>query len=194
MADSVAGVILAGGQSRRFGSDKALFQIEGVPLIQAAYETLIQVASPLFVSVASTQTRYNIPATHLPDATGHAGPLAGIYAALNASPHDWLLVLAVDIPFITPTHLQKLLDARTPTTDAVIAASKDRIHPLCACYHKRSLPSAKKLLDQSTYRVTTFLNTLNTQAVKLTPSHILTNLNTPPDSKTRNPKPETRNR
>ena len=184
MTAAVSGVILAGGQSRRFGSDKALFEIKGTPLIQQAYDTLNAIASPLFVSVASEEIRYDIPVTHLYDAPGHAGPLAGICTALQASPNDWLLVLAVDMPLVTSTHLQLLLEARTPTTDAVIAASQDRIHPLCACYHTRTLPAAKELLDQSNFRVTSFINTLSTKMVTFTPPQILTNLNTPPPSET----------
>lgn len=177
-SEPVTGVILAGGQSRRFGSDKALFEFDGIPLIQKAHRTLSEVASPVYVSVASSQIHYDILSEHLIDHPGYAGPLAGIHAALKIASSSWVLVLAVDLPHVLPHHLDLLLDARTPHTDAIISSTKDRPQPLCACYHKRTLLTLEALLNQKQFRVSTYLDSINVAHVEFTPK-TLTNLNTP---------------
>lgn len=177
--DPVTGVILAGGQSRRFGSDKALFELNGRPLIERAYQVLSQVSDSVFVSVGSEHTRYPVPATHLYDKPGYAGPLAGIFAGMAASTTPWILVLAVDLPYVEAADLKRLLAARGAESDAIIARSADRIHPLCACYHRRSLSVAKELLDQGQFAVSGFTSALNTHVIGYS-EDTLTNLNTPP--------------
>ena len=180
MNDTVTGVILSGGRSRRFGSDKALYLLEGTPMIKRVYTTVSKVVTPVFISVNSGETMYSIPVRHIVDKFPDAGPLAGIYTALLSAPTDWILVVAVDLPYVTTQDLQKLLDARASSLDAVVATSEERMQPLAGCYHKRISSMVRQRLKNKHYAVTACLENMTFKAVPLDPRS-LSNLNTPPD-------------
>ncbi len=133
----VYGIILAGGQSRRMGRDKASVLCGGRSLLALVKARLEPQCAGLVVSRQSGVS--GPPKCGLPvvedDIAGHAGPLAGILAGL-----DWLarhragamhaVVAAVDTPFL-PLDLVERLAAERDRTGAVLAcaASGERRHP-----------------------------------------------------------------
>lgn len=175
----IPGVILAGGQSRRFGSDKALYELDGNIMIHRVHQAIRNVAHPVCVSVSSQGIRYPIDAKHLADTYPDAGPLGGIYTALSQIDPGWLLVVAVDVPYLQPDDVQRLLAARTPSTDIVVAASDGRIQPLAGCYHSRLAPAMKAWLQEGRRAVMPFIESFQVTRVAL-PSTSLVNVNTPP--------------
>ena len=102
----MAGVVLAGGKSRRFGSDKRIAKFNGKPLIIQAYETLSDVVHDVYLSVDAgflleevnglhIDSVPSLPKNHvITDQVSDQGPLGGIYSAMNTLKTDWLLVLA----------------------------------------------------------------------------------------------------
>lgn len=110
------GVLLAGGESRRMGQDKALLAIAEYPTLIHRQLALLQ-SLPVQGCVVSRHSRHqtpvNLPVPVLTDRNReqHEGPLAGIQAAAYAWPEATaLLVLPVDLPFIRAEVLQRLLD------------------------------------------------------------------------------------
>ena len=174
-----AGLILAGGKSRRFGSDKARYTLDGSMLIQRVYGVLSSTCHPVYVSIGHKRVHYPIAAPHLEDPIPDAGPLAGIQAGLSATQSEWLIVLAVDLPHISPVHLSHLLDLRTGTLDAILATGTTRTQPLCGCYHTRILPQLSAYLDLGHRAVMPFVQSLKTSFAQL-PDDALLNLNEPP--------------
>ncbi|MCY2983348.1 MAG: molybdenum cofactor guanylyltransferase [Planctomycetota bacterium] len=92
--------ILAGGQSRRFGKNKALVSISGEPLIVRLASQLASEGHEvtLVVQKATDYSAYGIPL--IEDGVDHAGPLAGVLAALRASSgcgDKWCLISSCDI-------------------------------------------------------------------------------------------------
>ncbi|MCS7050494.1 MAG: molybdenum cofactor guanylyltransferase, partial [Thermomicrobium sp.] len=107
MSTSVA--ILAGGQSRRMGRDKALLDFHGEPLLGRVLRRVRPLTDDLFI-VASDRPAYlqfGVPV--VPDRIPDAGPLGGIYSALLSARHEYCLVLSCDLPFVDPLLLQGLL-------------------------------------------------------------------------------------
>lgn len=106
-----AAVLLAGGQSRRMGRDKALLSLPDGRLLWQRQLGVLQKLEPaeLFISGPA---REGFPADVplLADATPGLGPLSGIAAALGAMRSPLLVVLAVDMPTMTAGYLQGLLD------------------------------------------------------------------------------------
>ncbi|NBC16337.1 MAG: NTP transferase domain-containing protein, partial [Bacteroidetes bacterium] len=148
--ERTSGLILAGGQSTRFGMDKARFVIDGAPMIRHVYDVVYPFCSEVLVSVAEAGAAYPLPGSvrYVTDQRENAGPLAGLEAGLLATSTPWLLVVACDLPFVTPGLLKRLLSHRTPTAKAVVPTTPDgRIHPLCAIYHRRLLPIVQAHLD-----------------------------------------------
>ena len=97
------GVILAGGRSTRMqAEDKAFVILAGKSLLVRAIEHLAPQVHGLAIS--SNRCAHTYRATGLPvipdRLTGFQGPLAGIHAGLCAYPQDYLISIAVDLPFL----------------------------------------------------------------------------------------------
>jgi molybdopterin-guanine dinucleotide biosynthesis protein A len=131
----VAAVVLAGGQGRRMGgADKGLIDYRGRPLVAWALAALAPQVDALVVSAnrnLATYAAYGYPV--LPDTPpGFPGPLAGVLAALDAVPADWLLVAPCDTPHL-PSDLAARLLAAARQANAVLAVAADdgRVHHSC---------------------------------------------------------------
>lgn len=149
-------VILAGGQSKRMGRDKALLEAGGQPLlvrqINLAWATR---ATEVFISgrAGVDYSHFNCPV--LLDKLPRAGPLAGIERALAALTNARLLVLAVDLPEMTETLLNAMAEAG-PEHLGAIPRLRGRIEPLAAFSPKNSLRLAQIALRSNNYSVTAF--------------------------------------
>lgn len=181
-ADDVTGLILTGGRSRRFGQDKAGFVVEGRPMVGHVYRALCAVTDQLLLSVRDPDDRFEIAAPIVVDHYRGSGPLAGIHAGMTAAATSWVLVLACDMPFITPTVLRQLVDARERENAAVVARTPDgRTQPLCACYHVELLPIVESRLASDLLSMHGFLDVLSRIRFVDVPGTALRNVNTPVD-------------
>lgn len=179
----IAGLILAGGQSRRFGSDKAFAEIRGMPMIAHVYRALAPCCTEVLVSVGSPATTYPLPgpARLVADRAPSAGPLSGLDAGLEATTEAWMCAVACDLPFVTATDLRALASERSDQTDAVVAVAPDgQAQPLCACYHRRVLPVVRDQLERREHAMRALLDRLLVRYVSL-PAGVLRNVNTPGD-------------
>ena len=103
MADTrILGAVLAGGQARRFGSDKALVELAGTTLIARAVDALSGWCEHVIIT-----GRTHGPAPCLPDwPSANMGPLAGLAAALRFAAdegYDQVLSCGVDSPNLPDT-------------------------------------------------------------------------------------------
>jgi molybdopterin-guanine dinucleotide biosynthesis protein A len=114
-----SGFILAGGQSSRMGSEKALALFDGNPLIQIAVQTFAEVG--IHAKIAGARTQLNSYAPQIPDTYADAGPLAGVHAALAVSHSNWNLFLPVDLPLMPSSLLVRALQ-RAMLTGAPVTA------------------------------------------------------------------------
>ena len=106
-----AGFVLAGGQSSRMGSDKALLPFAGEPLIARAVRTLHEAGLPASIAGAASSARAPL-AAYAPlvdDSEPGLGPLAGICAALAATSARFAVFLPVDLPLLPPSLIGYLL-------------------------------------------------------------------------------------
>ena len=130
------GIVLAGGASSRFGSDKVTSLFEGRPLVHHALERVAQVVDDIVLVLAPDADIPPLPPdldgriTIARDVTAHGGPLAGLATALDAiadKPPTVALVVGADMPRLAPAVLQ-LLTARLenePATGAAVLESED---------------------------------------------------------------------
>lgn len=141
------GAVLAGGLSRRFGSDKALAPWGAGVLVEAALErvsrsfteTLLVVKDPgRFASLARPGVRL------VRDSLALAHPLTGLAAALEAAGSPHAFVCACDMPSLREGLAARLWELRAGW-DAVVPVWDGKPQPLCAVYGKACLPHALRL-------------------------------------------------
>lgn len=157
-------VILAAGQSRRMGCDKAMIEVGNQPLlarqINLAWATR---STEVFISgrAGVDYSRFKCPVLldRFPHddagAGSRVGPLAGIERGLAALTQARLLVLAVDLPAMTEDLLNTIA-ASTPEHCGVIPRLNGRIEPLAAFFPKSSLRLARSALLSRNYSVAAF--------------------------------------
>jgi molybdopterin-guanine dinucleotide biosynthesis protein A len=107
--DGLGGYVLAGGRSSRMGTDKALLQLAGRPLIAHAVAKLRRICSEVHILSGNPQLAEYAPL--VPDIHPGIGPIGGIEAALSHTAHDWNLIYPVDVPFIPTAFLQTWTDS-----------------------------------------------------------------------------------
>ena len=120
-----AGFILAGGQSSRMGTDKALVEFRGRPLLEHAIETLKAAGLPVSIAGSQVEARPRLQsyAPVIPDTAVGLGPLAGICAGLRSTSAAHAVFLPVDMPLMPPSLIQYLLWHVRFTRSAVAVAS-----------------------------------------------------------------------
>lgn len=139
-----AGAVLAGGRSRRMGTDKAEIEISGETLLARAWRLVTSLVRPAWVCCSPLRPRPGYPC--LADAAEGEGPARGVAAALEAAQERGarrVLVLACDLPRLTRELLVRLLDApeRGDTLATVYAgASTGRAEMLVGVYAVAALP------------------------------------------------------
>jgi len=106
--NTVLGVVLAGGLSRRMGRDKAMLDYHGKTLLRHQVDVLTPLCGRVLVS--GEHAGFDC----VPDEGGRRGPLGGIHAVCRRFPGMAMLVIPVDMPQVTPMALAELLERRGP--------------------------------------------------------------------------------
>jgi molybdenum cofactor guanylyltransferase len=136
--------LIAGGKSTRMGRDKAALLHRGVQLWRHQLATLAATA-PAEVFIAGKCA----PAAgveQLEDSREDCGPLGGLASALRRASTPWLLVLAVDMPMMTPSFLSALIAEAGRTGRGVVPVVSGEWEPLAAVYPVAALPIAEAML------------------------------------------------
>jgi molybdopterin-guanine dinucleotide biosynthesis protein A len=131
-------VVLAGGESRRFGSPKALVNWRGKRLIDHVVERLGPLSEITIVVTNPMPLEPNWPGDKVvyDDKSLPAGPLRGIVRGLAESPADWAWVVACDTPLVMGELLQALRREAKPGDVAVTPIWRELRQPLVACWEK----------------------------------------------------------
>lgn len=148
-------IVLAGGRSSRFGSNKALQVLAGKPLISHVAERLSNVADEALVVIgrgeSSAEYRAILPSSVkvINDESDVKNPLVGIMAGLHAAKTDYAAILACDIPFVNEAVIELLFRCAVNADAAIPRWNGGRIEPLEAVYRRFStLHAAQEALTQ----------------------------------------------
>lgn len=180
------GIILAGGESRRYGTPKALEQMDGLYFYEKAIQVLETVVDEkVLVAHPSIKNRIKSNITVVTDIQKYQGqgPLAGIYTGMEAAPGDEYFVLACDMPVMETEIFQQLyaVKAMLYPVCSVIPTVHDKLQPLAAIYShpiKEKIPS---LLDTGERRLTDLLRKTNCAYIRYASEKPFRNVNTPED-------------
>ena len=182
-----AGIVLAGGLSRRFGSPKAFARFDSGYFYERAIEALEPFCEEVIVVTREEllerfQSGVNT-ITDLPEVAG-LGPLAGIYSAMEAVDADTYAVLPCDMPYVDYSIMNKVTQSHKGSVTAVKAAGK--YHPLVSIWNKET---KKPILDALLGEKLSVMNLLqgldvtwiNGNSLTNNEKRIFTNINMPID-------------
>jgi molybdopterin-guanine dinucleotide biosynthesis protein A len=180
-------VLLAGGKSSRFGSDKAVVKIDGVELWRRQI-SLLRALDPqeIFVAASEPPIWIDEQLQFVRDAMPNAGPLSGVAAALRECATSHLLVLAIDLPRMAADFLQSLVDLSSESC-GVVPRRNGFFEPLAAVYPQscRTLADrqlrAGKLMMQDFVSAALEENLLVVRNAQPDDELLFTNMNTPDD-------------
>lgn len=161
----VAGYVLAGGASRRFGRDKALAELAGKPALVRVLALVDAALSRDELScktvVVGDEDRYHtIRTLCVEDKWPGEGPLGGIVTALlhtrQIEPDcEWNLILSCDMPFLTAEWLRFLIErAEKSAAGVVFAHSRSGPEPLCACWRRDAVTTLEPAFERGMRKVT----------------------------------------
>jgi molybdenum cofactor guanylyltransferase len=172
-ARDLTGVLLVGGAGRRFGSPKALAQLDGGTLAERAWRTLGKAAAER-IAVGKTADAFELPFPVSDDGTDVRAPLAGVVAGLRAARHELAVMLPVDMPLVTGRHLIALADACDGD------AASPQTGPLPCALRRRALPVLERRIAAGELTLRDALAELDRRIVHLD-DDALVNVNTPAD-------------
>ncbi len=147
----VSGVILAGGKSSRYGRNKALVHMGGMPLIKR----VLGVMAPIFPStVLITNTPRDYAFLGLPmfeDRIKGLGPLGGIFTGLKVIPETAGFFVACDMPFLNADLIRYLASVRHGY-DVVVPTFRGKFEALHALYTKDCVVKIEQLIHDGVYQ------------------------------------------
>jgi molybdopterin-guanine dinucleotide biosynthesis protein A len=163
-SSNVTVFILAGGKSTRMGADKAFVILDRRTLLARALELARAVISD--VRIVGDAAKFAEFAPVVEDVFPGCGPLGGIHAALRASRAELNLMLAVDVPFVTPALLEFLI-ARARGSAAMVTVPRigGRWQPLCAVYRREFADAAEAALRAGRYKIDVLFDAAETLAI-----------------------------
>ncbi len=146
---NLSAVILAGGESRRMGRDKAWVELDGQPLIKLALAKIRRLGvEEIFISGRPGEDYSGLKCPVLTDLEPGYGPLGGIERALCSCTTPLLLVLAVDLPHMTSGYLERLARQCEPWV-GVVPQRDGGLEPLAAIYPQRCHAILRDFIAQS---------------------------------------------
>jgi molybdenum cofactor guanylyltransferase len=134
----VSAIVLAGGRSRRFGSDKLAARVGAGTLLDRSVAVVASIAADVVVVVAPRDDRVLAPISGalriVADPEAHGGPLVGLLTGLEAVDQPLVVVVGGDMPALRPDVLRLLVRtlASDPTIGAVVLRSRGALVPLPA--------------------------------------------------------------
>jgi molybdopterin-guanine dinucleotide biosynthesis protein A len=133
---AVSAIVLAGGRSSRFGTDKLAARIDGRPILDHVLEAVRAVADEIVLALPPQEAgtpdrledRGGVKVVH--DREPFAGPLAGLAGALAAATQPTAIVVGGDMPRVRPAVLEAMLAVLEPGMDAVALGVEADVRPL----------------------------------------------------------------
>lgn len=183
----VVGVVLVGGQSRRYGRNKALEFFQGERLIDRQVRTVRSLFAEVLVIANEPELYLHLDVTIVRDVIPRQGPLGGIYTGLLFAQGKSVFVTACDMPFIQPAVVRRMVQLATDY-DVIVPEKIEGLEPLHAIYSSRCLPHIEKMLARGMLQIINFFPAVKVYRLsseeigQLDPQRLsFFNINTPDD-------------
>ncbi|WP_453990494.1 molybdenum cofactor guanylyltransferase [Bacillus nitroreducens] len=157
------GIVLAGGQSRRFGSHKAFAKLHQKYFYEYAIKALAENVDSLYIvshpdlkEQFEKQTPFQV-VQDVPEFQG-CGPLAGMFTVMKKGEANWYVIIPCDTPFVTDDLVKQLMSFTNDLSyDAIVPIIYERKQPLIAVYHARVVTKIERLLKKNFLKMSQLL-------------------------------------
>jgi molybdopterin-guanine dinucleotide biosynthesis protein A len=166
---TLTGVLLVGGASRRYGSPKALVELDGETLADRGRRVLAEACDEVLVVGKAGELPFDV----IDDGTETRAPIAGVVAGLRAAANDVAVFLPVDCPRVTAEVIRALGDA---CRDAAVPQTG----PLPGAWAKSALPLLEARLATGPLALYRTYDDLDVVTVKVDPA-LVADVDTPDD-------------
>jgi molybdopterin-guanine dinucleotide biosynthesis protein A len=168
MIEDCTALILAGGESRRMGQDKAMLVLDGKTLLEHVATTMKQVFPNVIVSVR--RLREGIETRQVCDEQEARGPLGGLVAGMAHVDTPWMFAVACDMPFVKADMIAQLAKYRFELVNqnppqAIVPMIDGHAQPLAAFYVTDTLAVLRKYLAMGDNSIRGVLRNLNVRYV-----------------------------
>ncbi len=148
----MTGIILAGGESRRMGTDKAFLELDGAPLIERVLHVFLSQFDQTIIVTKQPERYEGFRVRVVKDAVEIKGPLTGIYSGLLHARADQCFVAACDMPYLNHRLIAYMTELAA-NFDAVVPMVNGFPEPLHAIYHRRNLPFIHESIQSGDLRI-----------------------------------------
>jgi molybdopterin-guanine dinucleotide biosynthesis protein A len=171
-------VVLAGGDSRRMGRDKALLPVEGRPMIALIIGQLRALFEEIVISANRPDDFGFLGLTVVPDLEPGQGPLRGIASSLPRMTHDLNFVTACDIPRIDLSFVNRLIKMADGYDLVLPYLDEGLYEPLFAAYRKSVVPEATRILEGGGRSILELLDRVKVNLLPIPDRSWVRNINT----------------
>jgi molybdopterin-guanine dinucleotide biosynthesis protein A len=174
-------VVLAGGDSRRMGENKAFLSVQGKTLIQHILDQIDRLFDEILISASRRDEFDHLGYQVVLDESPGEGPMAAIKGALSAAQFEKNFVIACDIPDINLAFLDNLIESAASYEIVVPVSPQNKYEPLFAVYSRSTISPMQGLLEKGERSLLPLFKLCLTQFISLGPNNWFKNLNTRED-------------
>lgn len=178
----ISAAVLAGGKSSRMKTNKVWLSC-GEESFLAHGLRVCGCFDDVLVSVNDRAKFPELDCRMVEDARQGFGPLEGIRGVLDAAKHEYVVCVAVDMPFLESGLLQALADQITGEEDAVVLLNQGKPQPMCSIYRKTVLPVIQEMMDTDVHKLRAMFDRIRCTCVELADlgyeEQAIMNVNTP---------------
>ncbi len=154
MKSSCSGVILAGGLNSRFsGSNKALMEIGGKPILSRICEVFHALFDEVLLVTNDPLTYAGWDIQVVTDLYDFRSSLTGLHAGLFYAARPYIFVTACDVPFLQKEIVQLVLAQIDPKADIIVPQTRAGFEPLCAVYSNACLKATEECLGRRQFKI-----------------------------------------
>ena len=183
-------VILAGGQSRRFGGGyKTLYKLNNISLLDRILQNFKKLKMEIVLNVNSNEDQFLKIGLHLikDELENFQGPLAGIYSSMkwtleNRKSIEWIFTSPSDTPFIDSNLVNKFLKTKyIDKTKIILANSSNKTHPVIGMWHISLFKSLEDFLTKENRKIMLWVEEQNYEILNFENKNYFFNINTQDD-------------
>jgi molybdopterin-guanine dinucleotide biosynthesis protein A len=163
----VSGIILAGGENKRYGGrPKAFITIQGRCILDHIYGLFHALFDEIILVTNNPEAFLRWDLNIVTDLFAVRSSLTGIHAGLYYATHPHVFVAACDTPFLRKELVSSLLDRVEPELDIVIPRTDAGFEPLCAVYSKKCMASMEQQLLKKQLKIETLFKKVRVKEVR----------------------------